>query len=65
MIDELRDANEGKLASDNSFIYTTEKATVMCFFGVSNKPVVRDVLNVLDERGYQGTFFVTADEMKN
>ncbi len=65
VIDELRDANEGKLASDNSFIYTTEKATVMCFFGVSNKPVVRDVLNVLDERGYQGTFFVTADEMKN
>ena len=65
MIDELRDTNEGKLASDNSFIYTTEKATVMCFFGVSNKPVVRDVLNVLDERGYQGTFFVTADEMKN
>ena len=65
VLDELRQENEGKLARENPFIYTTEKAMVITFYGVDNMPVVKDVLKILDERGYKGTFFVTADNLKN
>lgn len=65
VLDKLREENEERSARESNFVYTTEKAVVLCFYGVSNKPVVKDILNVLNERGYKGTFFVTADDMKN
>jgi peptidoglycan/xylan/chitin deacetylase (PgdA/CDA1 family) len=59
----LREANEGKLASQKIMIYTSEKAMSMIFYGVSNKVVLKDVLSILSSRGYKGTFFVTMEEL--
>lgn len=64
LIDKLREENEGKKANERKMIYTTEKGVSFLFYGVSNMPVVRDVVGQMEERGYTGTFFVTYKEMK-
>ena len=64
-IRSLREANEGKLAYKKDYVYTTEKAMSLTFYGITNKTVLNDVLKILDMRGYKGTFFVTFDELVN
>ena len=59
----LRETNGGKLSNQRNTIYTSEKAASMIFYGVSNKVVLDDVLNILSRRGYKGTFFVTMNEL--
>ena len=61
----LRDANEGKLAYERKMVYTSEKAMVMSFYGVENQVVLNDVLGVLENRNYKGTFFVSMKDMLN
>lgn len=61
-IAEVRKANEGNLAAETNFVYTTEKAFSFTFFGISNRTTLNDVLNKLDARGYKATFFATYDE---
>jgi len=63
-LDELREANEGKLSFQREMIYTTEKAMSFLFYGIENKPVLKDVLSVLKSRNYSGTFFATLEEME-
>ncbi|MBQ6587519.1 MAG: polysaccharide deacetylase family protein [Butyrivibrio sp.] len=63
LIAKLREENNGKLSEKKDFIYTSEKAMSMTFYGVSNKVVVNDILAILKKWGYKGTFFVTSDEM--
>ncbi len=62
---KLREENKGKLAIQRNFVYTTEKALTILFYGVSNKVVLEDVLNILKKWGYKATFFVTTDELKD
>ena len=59
----LREANEGKYAAKKDFVYTSEKAMSLTFYGITNRVVLEDVLKILDDRGYKGTFFVTFDEL--
>ena len=63
----LRDENEGKLATEITEVRTTDRGVGLLFYGVSNKPVVKDIVNkiVIENYGYTGTFFVTLDEMKH
>ena len=63
LIAKLREDNAGKLATKKDFIYTSEKAMSMVFFGISNKTVLNDILGILKKWGYKATFFVTPDEM--
>lgn len=62
---KLREDNEGKLAQEKTYVYTSEKAMSMLFYGVANKKVTEDVLAILAEKNYKATFFVTMDDMIN
>lgn len=64
LIAKLREENNGKLAEKKDFIYTSEKAMALTFYGVKNKVVLEDILGILEQRGYKGTFFATVDEMR-
>ncbi len=61
---ELREANGGKKAIKRDFVYTSERALNLSFYGVANEAVLKDVLKILKNRGYQGTFYVSLDDMK-
>lgn len=63
-IDNLRKENDGKKAYESEMIYTTDRGVSFLFYGVSNRPVVRDIVDQLEYRGYTGTFFITYQEMK-
>lgn len=64
-LDQLREENAGKKAKQINTLQTTNHGMAFLFYGVSNKPVTKDVIKKLADRGYNGTFFVTYDEMKN
>lgn len=64
LIDRLRKENDGQKVNEREMIYTIEKGVSFLFYGVSNMPVVRDVVEQMEYRGYTGTFFVTYKEMK-
>lgn len=57
--------NQGKLASVNSKIYTTQPALSYTFRGLSDENVLNTVLNTLDELSCKGTFFVTKSEIEH
>lgn len=57
--------NQGKLASVNSKIYTTQPALSYTFRGLSDENVLNNVLNTLDELSCKGTFFVTKSEIEH
>ncbi|MCR5094377.1 MAG: polysaccharide deacetylase family protein [Lachnospiraceae bacterium] len=59
----LREANEGRLAAPRDFVYTSENAMALTFYGVSNGVVVDDVLRKLSARNYKATFFATQAEL--
>jgi len=59
----LRQENNSRLAQEKKNIYTSERAVTMTFYGISNKPVLEDVLSILKDNGYKATFFVTPDEL--
>ena len=61
----MRDDNEGKLAGERKMVYTSEKAMVMSFYGIENQVVLKDVLGILENRNYKGTFFVSMKDMLN
>ncbi len=63
-IDTLREKNGGKMVNERKMIYTIEKGVSFLFYGVSNKPVVMDIIEQMEARGYTGTFFVTYKEMR-
>ncbi len=61
---ELREANAGKLAEQRTFIYTSDRTMALLFSGITNEAVLTDVLNILEKKGYMGTFYATLDEMR-
>ena len=62
-LEHLRKENHARLAQEKKNIYTSERAVTMTFYGISNKAVLNDVLTILKNNGYKGTFFVTLNEL--
>ncbi len=62
-LDALRKENNNKKAAVINTVHTTEQALSFTFYGVSNKPVTKDVLEKLDSINAKGTFFVTQKDL--
>ncbi|MGL5977752.1 MAG: polysaccharide deacetylase family protein, partial [Erysipelotrichaceae bacterium] len=59
----LRIANQGKLATVSSMIYTTQKAVNYSFYGVREVDVLQQVLLSLQQANIKATFFVSSDDL--
>ena len=59
-----RQANAGRKAERQRFVYTTEQAVVFTFGGLSKRGALEYVLDKMDEESMRGTFFVTERELE-
>ena len=63
-IKALQEQNNGRLASEEKMIYTTDPSIMFTFTGMANKKSVEAVLSALDQIQGKGTFFVTERELR-
>lgn len=62
---QLRTKNSGRLESEQKMVYTTDQAAALTFFGVANQKALTPVLAELKRIQSIGTFFVSAEDIKN